>query len=374
MVAAGWRSLLARLVPYLVVTAIANTMIAALLTAALPPDHSFASHFVYSQFIGLSILLLVALPRLTYWPRETLRPWQAALHLAAATVIGFVGGSFGASFVLGTPPLIRTRDPGDNLLLLVALVTVLASVGCSSFFWLRERVSALRLEASRQRARAEAASRQATEARLNLVRTQLEPHMLFNTLANLRSLMTIDPPRAQLMVDHLISFLRATLAASRHDEVTLRDEFDLLRDYLELIAIRMGSRLTFSLHLPAELAAATVLPLLLQPLVENAVRHGVEPAIAGGRIQVQARADDGQLTLFVEDTGVGFAAGAVGHHQGEGFGLAQIRERLRTAYGDAASLAIESPWLPATEPTCKGSASRATGTRVTLILPGPIGA
>lgn len=369
-----------RLVPVVVVGVIVNTTIAALLTMALRgPGHNFAGHFVYSQFIGLSILLLVVLPRLALWPRETLAPWQKALHLAVATVFGFIGGSFGASLVLGTPPLVRARESDDNVLLMVLLITVLASVGCSSFFWLRERVASLRVEASgeraraeAERARAEAASRQATEAQLNLIRTQLEPHMLFNTLANLRSLMTIDPPRAQFMVDRLIAFLRATLAASRHDEVTLREEFDLLRDYLELMAIRMGPRLAFSLQLPAELAAVRVLPLLLQPLVENAVRHGLEPAINGGRIIVSASADGEHLTLVVEDSGIGFP-----HHEGPepcrekmGFGLAQIRERLATAYGEAAGIRIDRRHPPALEdpPT---SAEEA-GTRVTLRLPMPM--
>ena len=387
----GWSGLLRRLVPYLVVTAIANTAIAVLLSIAMPQSHhNFLSHFVFSQFIGLSILLLVAVPRLTWWPRSRLTALQAALHLAVATAFGFVGGTFGASMVLGVPSMLSTREPGDQLVIFVALVTVLASVGCSTFFWMRERVSALQLEASRERARAqderaraEAASRQATEAQLNLVRAQLEPHMLFNTLANLRSLMTIDPQRAQVMVDRLISFLRATLTASRHDEVSLREEFDVLRDYLELIAIRMGPRLSFSLHLPAELASARVLPLLLQPLVENAVRHGLEPAIDGGRVDVRARIEDRRLMLLVEDTGVGFeahgrtpsAAGAV--HAG-GFGLLQVRERLATAYGEAAGLSVESPWqnapqaAPQTAPQTDAEATGkvpARGTRVILTLP-----
>jgi signal transduction histidine kinase len=365
LVQAGFSGLPRRLVPYVIVTVIANTAVAALLVLAMPQSHhSFAAHFVYSQFIGLSILLLVAVPRLTYWPRSRLGPWQAALHLALATIVGFVGGSFGASLLLDAPPLIRARQPGDNMLMLVALITVLASIGCSSFFWMRERVSALKLEASSERARAETASRQATEAQLNLVRTQLEPHMLFNTLANLRSLMTIDPPRAQLMVDRLISFLRATLAASRHDEVKLGDEFDVLRDYLELIAIRMGPRLSFSLQLPPALASIRVLPLLLQPLVENAVRHGLEPSIDGGRIDVRALVEGGRLILQVEDTGVGFTPACTSApdeaDRGSGFGLAQVRERLATAYGEAASLVVESPW---------GGSLAIEGTRVTLALP-----
>ena len=365
----GWRSVLARLVPYLLITLIANTMIAVLLTATLPPPHNgFFSNFVYSQFIGLSILLLFTLPRLTYWPRENLAPWQVALHLAAAMVIGFVGGSYGASFVLGTPPLIAAREPGDRLLS-AALVTVLASVACTSFFWLRERVAALRLEASNQRgraeaerARAEAASRQASEAQLNLIRTQLEPHMLFNTLANLRSLMASDPPRAQVMVDHLIAFLRATLTASRHDKVTLKEEFDVLRDYLALISIRMGPRLRHSLDLPPGLGATTVLPLLLQPLVENAVRHGIEPAIEGGRIDVSARAQGEHLELIVEDTGVGFTGERIG------FGLAQVRERLQTAYGASAALVVESP-LPRSPSRPLAQPAVSAGARVTLTLP-----
>ena len=366
------RGFLRRLAPYLVVTVLANTAIAGLLSVALPQaHHTFLAHFVFSQFIGLSILMLVAVPRLTFWPRSRMAAWQAVAHLAVATVLGFVAGSFGASLILGTPPLIRIREPGSDVLPFVALVTVLASIGCSSFFWLRERVAALQLEASRERARAEgeraraeAASRQAAEAQLNLLRTQLEPHMLFNTLANLRSLMTVDPLRAQLMVDRLITFLRATLAASRHDAVRLSDEFAVLRDYLELMSIRLGPRLAFSLNLPPELAPLRLLPMLLQPLVENAVRHGIEPAIEGGRIDVQARVEGDRLVLLVEDTGIGLGSSDRPDpaSAGGGFGLAQIHERLATAHGDAARLVIEP---------LGGDGDNPRGTRAKLTLPMP---
>ena len=387
------RSLPARLVFPLLITLVANTAIAVLLTVALPSPQEFFSNFVYSQFIGLSILLLYTLPRLAFWPRKRLQPWQATLHLAAAMVVGFVVGSYAASFALDLPPLIQAR--GFDSLRPAVLVTILASVVCSGFFWMRERVTTWQLQAlaereraEAERARAEAASRQASEAQLNLIRTQLEPHMLFNTLANLRTLMASDPPRAQVMVDHLIAFLRATLSASRHDKVSLGKEFEVLRDYLALISIRMGPRLRYSLTLPAELATVTVLPLLLQPLVENAVRHGVEPAIDGGRIDVRARTVGGRLELVVEDTGVGFTGDR------EGFGLAQVRERLQTAHGTAAGLTIESP-LPAvssppgdrvqaggyigTEAGAEAAAGAGAGagaeteigagTRVTLVLP-----
>src|SRR5690606_22156517 len=128
----------------------------------------------------------------------------------------------------------------------------------------------------------EEAQRQASEARLRLLESQLEPHMLFNTLANLRALIGSDPPRAVEMLDRLNAFLRATLAASRSaagaQRHTLRDEFARLDDYLALMAVRMGPRLRVVLSLPEPLADCPVPALLLQPLVENAIRHGLEPS------------------------------------------------------------------------------------------------
>jgi LytS/YehU family sensor histidine kinase len=127
-----------------------------------------------------------------------------------------------------------------------------------------------------------------TEARLKLLEAQLEPHMMFNTLANLRVLIATDPPRAQAMLDHLIAYLRATLGGARAALHPLADEFARLADYLEIMAVRMGPRLAFALDLPEALRGVPVPPLLLQPLVENAIRHGLEPQVAGGHIGVRA--------------------------------------------------------------------------------------
>jgi LytS/YehU family sensor histidine kinase len=137
------------------------------------------------------------------------------------------------------------------------------------------------------------------------------------------------------MLDHMIAYLRATLDASRATTHPLGSEFDRLRDYLELMAIRMGPRLTFTLELPPELAGLPVPTLLLQPLVENSIQHGLEPKVQGGRIHVRARSAEGQLVIEVEDSGVG-AEGST--KKGAGFGLSQIRERLAALYGAAASL------------------------------------
>jgi len=202
----------------------------------------------------------------------------------------------------------------------------------------------------------EEALRQASEARLKLLESQLEPHMLFNTLANLRALIGTDPDRATAMLDRLNDFLRATLAASRTEATagrhTLQAEFDRLRDYLELMAVRMGPRLRYRLDLPEALASQPVPPLLLQPLVENCIRHGLEPSREGGEVRVMARRGAGvqDLELEVSDTGVGCAPSPT-----PGFGLTQVRERLATAYPGRAAL----DW----------QASPGGGTRALLTLP-----
>jgi sensor histidine kinase YesM len=177
--------------------------------------------------------------------------------------------------------------------------------------------------------------RDAAEARLALLQSQLEPHMLFNTLANLRALIASDPLRAQTMLDQLIAFLRATLGASRTTLHPLADELARLDDYLHLMQCRMGARLQARLDLPDDLAALPVPPLVLQPLVENAIKHGLEPHVAGGRLDVSAMREAGELVLRVRDTGAGLSRASTGSSH---FGLQQVRERLVAMYGAAASL------------------------------------
>jgi LytS/YehU family sensor histidine kinase len=166
------------------------------------------------------------------------------------------------------------------------------------------------------------------------------------------------------MLDHLIAYLRATLGASRQTQHALQNEFDRVRDYLEIMAVRMGPRLTFSLDLPQALAANPVPTLLLQPLVENAVLHGLEPKIEGGSIRVMARCSGGQLVLEVQDTGCGL------HEDGaspSGFGLVQVRERLASHYGPQAALTLSSRHPPNKE---TGSVTASvTGTLAQITLP-----
>ncbi|MFM6991385.1 MAG: sensor histidine kinase, partial [Rhodoferax sp.] len=159
-------------------------------------------------------------------------------------------------------------------------------------------------------------------------------------------------------LDHMIAYLRATLSASRvaPDQThTLADEFARLQDYLELLAIRMGPRLQFTLELPETLQLHPVPPLLLQPLVENSIQHGLEPKVEGGRIRVSARRQGELLCLEVHDSGLGLGAASSTAEGHQGFGLQQVRERLHTAYGTQGALKIgaasqEGTWASITFP------------------------
>ena len=159
------------------------------------------------------------------------------------------------------------------------------------------------------------------QAQLQLLQAQIEPHMLFNTLANLQGLISFDPDRAQLLLDHLIQYLRATLSSSRADTTTLGQEFSLMEAYLGLMSIRMGARLRYALDLPAELGHATIPSMILLTLAENAIKHGIEPSLRGGEIRLSALRVDGMLRLRVQDTGMGLPASGAGSAPGSGLGL-----------------------------------------------------
>ncbi|MEI6762276.1 MAG: histidine kinase, partial [Betaproteobacteria bacterium] len=333
----GWRWLLA--------SALLNTLIALALTLTTASHGvglgGFGINWLYSQCIGLAIWGLIDLGRLALTPDEP-RQWRRLFGIVpAGVVLGYLGGTLVADTLLGKPGQgLAVWQSGQGLGLL--LMSLAVGVVCTYYFMSQARLASVREEAARASARAEAAQRQAAESQLKLLQTQLEPHMLFNTLANLRVLVGLDPARAQTMLDHLIAYLRATLGASRATLHPLQDEFDRLADYLALMAVRMGPRLAFSLDLPDGLRAVPVPPLLLQPLVENSIRHGLEPKLAGGSISVQARQAGSHLLLAVTDTGVGCDTAtplATGRGAG-GFGLAQVRERLHTCYGDQGAIEI----------------------------------
>ncbi|MEO8153784.1 MAG: histidine kinase [Rhizobacter sp.] len=301
---------------------------------AMRNDHPLIQ-MVYAQAIGICIWVFVEFGRFAFkrspgskWPEG----WRRWLMVVCSILAGYTLGTFIGDVYCGCSTLeMMARSPriaGAYLFL-----AVVACSGISYFFYSRGRGQHLEQLVA-------LAQRDAAENQLKLLASQLEPHMLFNTLANLRVLISIDPQRAQTMLDHLVAFMRSTLSASRNMLHPLSAEFSRIDDYLALMKIRMGERLQTAVDFPEALGELAVPTLILQPLVENAIKHGLEPHVDGGRLIISARSIDGDLVLSVRDTGAGISEVA---NDGTHFGVTQVRERLSTLYGPVAKLTLTAP-------------------------------
>jgi len=201
-------------------------------------------------------------------------------------------------------------------------------------------------------AEAESLKRQVIEARMAAMQAQVEPHFLFNTLASIDHLIETDPVRASKMQKNLIALLRASMPTLREADTNLGRELAVIRPYLEILKVRMEERLQTEIRVADGLLSAEFPPMMLQSLVENAVKHGLEPKADGGTLTVAAEIVHGKLAVSVADTGLGFGQAATA---GTGVGLANIRERLQLLYGNRAQLAVtENP---------------GGGTKVTITVP-----
>jgi Histidine kinase len=182
-------------------------------------------------------------------------------------------------------------------------------------------------------------ARQLTETKLRLLQAQIEPHFLFNTLASAQQLASKGSPAAAALIGHLVHFLRTSIPAMRDERGALQREFEQINAYLAIMKTRMGDRLQFSVNAPPALAEFPLPPALLMTLVENAIKHGIEPARDGGRIDVMAESKGEELVLTVADTGVGLVANTE-KEVGSGLGLANVSQRLQAIYGERATLAL----------------------------------
>jgi sensor histidine kinase YesM len=325
-------------------------------TAALMMSPFFATPFVVllarTLFIAMALLLAfswlqrrpdAALP----WglPRWMLTTVTVTLTALAATFIVYLVAVDGRlSTLMQSPPRVTgLLLTGLTALVLGLTITLSAQLREREA---RERSQALAFELERSRL-----EKQAVDARLALLQAQIEPHFLFNTLANVQALVEAGSPRAPALLQSLIDYLRAAMPRLHAREPQLADELALVRAYLELMQMRMPDRLSFSIDVDATLATRPFPPMALLTLVENAVRHGLDPAEDGGTVDIGAALEPGgSLRLWVADTGVGMAADAR-----PGTGLSNLRERLAVAHGHAARLEL--------------SAQAPRGLRAEIVLP-----
>ena len=226
--------------------------------------------------------------------------------------------------------MLQTPEPAVWFVLISFAVKVLAG---------GKRKAELDAAAAGRQADVANMERKLTEAQMATLQAQVEPHFLFNTLALIGQLIETDPPEAARIHAHLIDYLRTTLPQMRASGGgTLGKQVELSRAYLAIMQARMKERLAVSFHVPDFLGSAPFPPMMLQTLIENSIKHGLEPKIEGGRIEISAKVVHATLQVDVRDNGAGFDT-----HADEGVGLANIRERLRLLYGKEAELVIEAP-------------------------------
>jgi hypothetical protein len=270
-----------------------------------------------------------------------LKPWQRSVFFAGVPMLGVAVGWPLGIWLSGSAELFPRIFGSPGVLTGTITLALGISLVLHLFFGARTR----EIEAERR----------ATEAQLRLLQAQIEPHFLFNTLANVQALVEAGSPRAAPVLGQLVAYLRAAMPHLGDGPRTLAEEERLVRAYLALMQMRMPDRLAWQVDLPAALAAMPFPPLGLMTLVENAVKHGIDPAEAGGRIVVGGRAEpDGGATLWVADTGAGLPDAP-----GQGTGLANLRARLVAQYGPSARLELQQ------QPAGDG----APGVRATLHLP-----
>jgi len=295
----------------------------------------YGKNFIVCLTIAATCHVLIDLVVAAIGGGQTIRgwaPWRRSAFFAVLPMLGvLIGWPLGVSLVGGNLFEWFKRIEGSNLILAsTAVMLGLISLTIHHFF--------------ATKAKQYEAERRATEAQLQLLQGQMEPHFMFNTLATVLSLMDVDAPKARQMLEAFIAYLRTSLGRMRAGDSTLGDELGMAEAYLGLMSARMGDRLAFRIEVaePA-LRGAVLPPLLLQPLVENAIHHGLECKVDGGEVVVSAHRDGDRVTITVADNGLGTSATATRRvgAKGNGVALDNLRARLLSRYGLQASVTLE---------------------------------
>lgn len=301
-----------------------NTAIAGLLTV-VGFEESFLINFVFSQCIGLSIYSINAsvMCHITDIRRRML---VLALTFPGSIMLGVTLGSW----ITGVGDW---SDPKAWVAVVIGLF--FGGIGGITYF-LSQRIEKLDAEVKQRELNLVESEKRQMEAQLKMLQAQIEPHFLFNTLANVGSLIDSDPALSKKLLERLNDWLRIALVRARSDSATLGDELEMLENYLQILKIRFGDRLRWTTEVEDEARSRAFPPMLLQPLVENAVRHGIEPKIGGGEISIRATLREESLRIEVSDTGIGMAS-----KDGSGTGLANIRARLVTLFDERGRLSLD---------------------------------
>jgi signal transduction histidine kinase len=300
------------------------------------PDMGLGMTIGVANILGITLLVGTRDAWFNY--RKIVRDWRKFLRQMVWFwgVMVVVDAAFKV-LVNGVPArVVLTALPSHlGRVLAVALLIWVPQLAVSLLRYRQYRMLAEQLQ---REAENERLARELAESQLRLLRAQIEPHFLFNTLGAVQQLAQHGDPRAATLTGDLIDFLRSSMRDIRSEHVGLAAEFGLVESYLKVMRVRLGTRLRFELRLPRALEQVQVPSMIVLTLVENAIKHGIEPALRGGEVAVSAEALGGVVRIRVQDGGVGMST-LSGAGEG-GTGLDNVRHRLRLTYGDAAGLAL----------------------------------
>lgn len=273
-------------------------------------------------------------------PRYNTLPAIVRFPLAAMTLLA--GGAFGSGLVMLFYPLMVFYQVRSIALLVIVDGVIALIVGLIVYNYerMRKEIEAGYRAMAENRLREERLREMATMSELKALKAQINPHFLFNALNSISALIEQDPSAAERTIERLAWIFRGTLLASEKESVPLRQELELVDAYLDIERARFGERLTVTQSVSAEAADVPVPPLILQPIVENAVRHGISPRVEGGRLSIEAFVANGRLLVSVRDDGPGMRGEDPERAMSRGFGLRNVRDRLITRFGDNASFSL----------------------------------
>jgi sensor histidine kinase YesM len=311
---------------------IISIVIAAFLTFTGIIPKSFIMVLIVSQAFGVSMYSVIHFLFWVFKPQKIASiVFIVMIGIASGTLIGLQIGSFALQQIFS----VDLKQHDKNLLQTVTLAITFGSI-TSYFFYSRFRLRASEEVIQQERIKRLSSEKEALEANLRMLQAQIDPHFLFNTLSNVLSLIDTDPAHGKSMLADLIHYMRISLSRTLPEATTLNQELNMIKAYLNIQKIRMGERLRFTIEVPEAVCQHPFPPMLLQPLVENAVKHGLEPTIEGGEITIKAVEEDNLLRIEVTDTGLGFSS-----FNKTGVGIGNVRERIKLLYGEKGRLILE---------------------------------
>jgi histidine kinase len=289
----------------------------------------FIEYFLIAQCMGLSIGIPCTYAFYFFKP-ET--PVTQLTLLTVCIVSGALLGTILASQIVDSKfPLLDGHIPIQMFIVAVILGFVISFV-----FVMYDNYATFKISAKDEKLKRVSIEKDKLNSDLKLLQAQVEPHFLFNTLSNILSLIDSDTPKGKKMLENLTQYLRTSLIQSRKPHNRLSDEIDMITNYLDIFKIRMDKRLSYEINIPDEVLAIYIPPMLIQPLVENAIKHGLEPKIDGGKINIRAQLKNGKLFIEIADTGMG-----IQENSNPGVGTGNIKKRLEALYGNNACISFE---------------------------------